>query len=62
MALEFIAEIGRGVFKVRFRILGLATIKNIPTDRFNSLIQELIMEGWLKAGTYNRFDAWITGK
>lgn len=45
--------------KARFRLLGLATIKDIPTDQFNQIIRGLIDEGWVKTYEYSGFDAWI---
>jgi hypothetical protein len=49
----------RAVAKLRFRALGLATIKDLPTDRFNRLVHDLLTAGWRKAGEYEGFDAWI---
>ena len=49
----------RALAKVRFRALGLATIKDLPTARFNRLIEELVAVGWRKASEYQGFDAWI---
>jgi hypothetical protein len=49
----------RAAARVRFRLLGLATIKDIPTKRFNELIAALTAAGWRKAGEYQGFDAWI---
>ena len=49
----------RAVAKLRFRALGLATIKDLSTDRFNRLVQELVAGGWQTAGEYEGFDAWI---
>ena len=40
-------------------MLGLATIKDIPTDGFNALAEQLIASGWKKTGEYIGFDAWI---
>lgn len=54
-----IAKLLRGFSKWRFRILGLATIKDIPTDKFNELVQQLIASGWKKTYEYAGFDAWI---
>ena len=49
----------RSISKLRFRLLGLATIKDIPTDQFNQIIRGLIDEGWAKTYEYSGFDAWI---
>ena len=54
-----IANILRSYAKLRFKILGHATIKEIPTDQFNQLIESLISSGWKKTYVYNGFDAWI---
>ncbi|MDR0233910.1 MAG: hypothetical protein LBI31_03800, partial [Zoogloeaceae bacterium] len=44
---------------MRFRVLGLATIKDLPTAQFNALIAELVSAGWRKTSEYKGFDAWI---
>lgn len=51
--------LARSLAKLRFRILGLATIKDIPTARFNSVTEQLIAEGWRKTYEYAGVDAWI---
>lgn len=45
--------------KLRFRSLGLATIKDIPTDNFNALMGSLQASGWHKTYEYDGMDAWI---
>ncbi len=54
-----IAKFLRGCSKLRFKVHGHATIKDIPTDQFNSLIESLISSGWKKTYVYDGFDAWI---
>ena len=49
----------RAVAKMRFRALGLATIKDLPTARLNRLVEELVATGWRKTSEYDGFDAWI---
>lgn len=49
----------RSIAKARFRLLGLATIKDIPTERFNRIKKDLIADGWRKTYEYAGFDAWI---
>jgi hypothetical protein len=49
----------RAVAKMRFRVLGLATIKDLPTARFNRLVEELAAAGLRKTGEYKGFDAWV---
>lgn len=49
----------RTLAKLRFRALGLATIKDIPTDQFNQLARRLVAAGWRKTSDYDGFDAWI---
>jgi hypothetical protein len=39
--------------------MGRATIKDIPTERFKSLIGELVTDGWRRSSEYAGFDAWI---
>lgn len=45
--------------KLKFRLLRHATIKDIPTDRFKTLIDELKADGWRPTWRYQGFDAWI---
>jgi hypothetical protein len=54
-----LARLLRGVAKLRFRLLGLATIKDIPTERFRAVLDGLTGDGWRKVGEYDGFDAWI---
>ena len=44
---------------MRFKIFGLATIIDIPTEEFNSLTEDFISNGWVKKSEYAGFDAWI---
>ena len=39
--------------------MGLATIKDIPTEQFNALVETLVASGWRKRYEYSGFDAWI---
>jgi len=54
-----IGEALRAIYKLRFKLLGLATIKDIPTDEFRNLVLELRSKGWFKTYEYSGFDAWI---
>lgn len=54
-----LAVLLRSLAKARFRLLGHATIKDIPTDRFNHLIVWLRDDGWTIRGHYQGVDAWI---
>lgn len=54
-----VAKFIRFFAKLKFKILGYATIKDIPTDQFNDLIKRKIDNGWKKTYTYDGFDAWI---
>ena len=49
----------RRVSKIRFRLQGLATIKDVPTDQFHRIVEELLDRGWRKTYEYSGFDAWI---
>jgi len=49
----------RHAAKLRFKMLRLATIKDIPTERFNALRAQLLSEGWMQTYEYAGFDAWI---
>jgi hypothetical protein len=53
------ARLLRAFAKLRFRLLGLATIRDIPTAQFNTLLKDLVGTGWAKTGEYDGFDAWI---
>ena len=57
--MNLLARSLRALAKLRFRALGLATIKDVPTDSFNELVAKLIDRGWRKTGEYNGVDAWI---
>ncbi len=54
-----IAKILRFISKLRFKILGYATIKDILTDQLNQIIESLLSSGWKKAYVYGGFEAWI---
>src|SRR5262245_16941900 len=53
------ARLLRGLAKLRFHLLDLATIKDIPTERFRALVDQLTRDGWRNADEYDGFDAWI---
>ena len=55
----FLVRALRFIPKARFRLLGLATIKDIPTEQFNEIIKLLAEDGWTLASEYSGHDAWI---
>ena len=55
----FLVRALRRLPKARFRLLGLATIKDIPTDQFNEIIKSLAEDGWSLVSEYSGHDAWI---
>lgn len=57
--MKWFAKILRFVSKAKFRILNHATIKDIPTERFNAIIRQLKTDGWKQTYEYSGFDAWI---
>ena len=57
--MRWFVRLGRLFAKARIRLLGLATIKDIPTEQFNKIIRGLIDEEWTKTYEYAGFDAWI---
>jgi hypothetical protein len=57
--MEFIAKILRALSRIRFKLLGLSTIVDIPTDDFNRLIESLIAADWKPSKEYKGHDAWI---
>lgn len=54
-----IAQTLRVVSKAKFKLLNHRTVKDIPTDEFNKIIESLIKNGWKKVYEYDGFDAWI---
>lgn len=44
---------------LKTKVLNRASITDISTDKFNSLIRELISDGWKKTYEYDGLDAWI---
>jgi hypothetical protein len=40
-------------------LLGLATIKDIPSDKFRVVVAGLVREGWRATSKYSGFDAGI---
>lgn len=57
--MHWLAQLLRRLAKLRFRLLNLATIRDIPTDQFTALARDLAAKGWRKYGEYDNFDAWI---
>lgn len=49
----------RNLAKLRYRLLNRATIKGIPTEEFNSLLEEFLYSGWKSIYRYQGFDAWV---
>ena len=56
--MNLLARSLRAVAKMRFRALGLATIKDLSTDRFKRLVEDLVAVGWRKTSEYDGFDPW----
>ena len=54
-----IVNVARKIAKLRFRLLGHATIRDIPTDLFNQIIDTLRADGWRKSYVYRGPDAWL---
>jgi len=57
--MNWLATVVRGFTKWQFKMRGLASITDIPTDRFNQLLSALQADGWEKTYEYAGFDAWI---
>jgi len=49
----------RALAKLRFRLLGLATIKDIPSEKFKSVVADLARQGWRPDSEYSGFDAGV---
>lgn len=49
----------RVLAKLRFRLFGLATIKDIPSDKFEVVVSDLARQGWRSSSRYSGFDAGI---
>jgi hypothetical protein len=56
--MELIVYTLRFLAKLRFKLLNLAIITDIPTEEFGTIIKELIDLGWKTTSVYDRFDAW----
>ena len=59
LTMVLLARFLRALAKQRFRLLGLATIKDIPTASFRQMIDHLAEAGWRKTSEHDGFDAWI---
>lgn len=57
--MKLVAKLLRSISKMVFHMRNHATIKDIPTGYFNSIIQRLKSEGWKQTHEYTGFDAWI---
>lgn len=57
--MRLVARIARGMAKLRFRMLGLATVKDINGDKFKELVAALRSKGWRVSSRYNGIDAGI---
>ena len=42
--ISLLGKLLRNISKLRFKILNLSTIKDIPTDQFNSIIEKMIQQ------------------
>ena len=49
----------RAFAELRYRVLGLAVIRDIPTERYNELPDWLRQRGWTLVSEYDGFDAWV---
>ncbi|MDR0777285.1 MAG: hypothetical protein LBE81_11710 [Azonexus sp.] len=54
-----IARLLRGWAKIKFRLLGHATIEDINGDKFKEVISALQSQGWRVTSRYFNFDAGI---
>lgn len=59
LAMKQLTKALRLFAKLRFSLLGLATIKDIPTEQFWKLAGRLPTYGWKKTSEYSGPDAWI---
>ncbi|MDH4260075.1 MAG: hypothetical protein OEW16_07195 [Gammaproteobacteria bacterium] len=57
--MKWLGRFLRAVAKLRFRLLGLATIKDISGERFKTLAAHLKSDGWQFSSKYEGFDAGI---
>ncbi|MDJ0656135.1 MAG: hypothetical protein QNJ40_18375 [Xanthomonadales bacterium] len=57
--MDIFPRLVRAVAKAKFRLMGLATIRDVPTDQFNALLQSLVDAGWQPQSAYSGVDAWI---
>lgn len=49
----------RSLANLRFRILNLATIQDVPAETFGPLFEQLVSSGWQVRSKYAGFDAGI---
>ena len=57
--MNYFTKFIRTITKWSFQYRDLATIRDIPTDIFNSYIDDFIQDDWIKYFEYSGFDAWI---
>ncbi len=57
--MDLIAKLQKTLVHFRYALFGLAVIKDIPTEEFNSILKEHLDTGWNKTYEYNGVDAWI---
>ena len=57
--MSWLGRLPRALAKLRFRLLGLATIKDISGDKFKAVAAELARQGWRQSSRYAGFDAGI---
>lgn len=58
-AMSWVTRPLRALSMLRFRVLGLAIIEDIPTAQFREIERRLVAEGWVRTYEYTGFDAWI---
>jgi hypothetical protein len=57
--MTFLARFFRSLAKVNFRLRGLATIKDISTEKLREMTDLLTRAGWRKVSEYKGVDAWV---
>lgn len=57
--MNLLVYILRKLMDLKFALLRLSVIQDIPTDRFNAIAKELLASGWVKTYEYDNFDAWV---
>lgn len=57
--MKILVETARKLVNLKYKLMALRIIQDIPTEQFESIIVDYLHEGWIKTYEYQGFDAWI---